>query len=104
MTEVIAHEKSDWKDIAELIGILAIVASLVSVAFQLQQTQLALIAATYQARAFDAIAEGLYVADSEHLLPILVQTDHGENFDERISQNMGAAMACYRIDGGPSGL
>ncbi len=75
-------KKANWKDIAELIGILAIVASLVSVAFQLRQTQLALIAATYQARAFDAIAEGQYVADSEYLLPILVKTDHGENFDE----------------------
>ena len=75
-------KKANWKDIAELIGILAIVASLVSVAFQLRQTQLALISSTYQARAFDAIAEGHYIADSEYLLPILVKTDHGENFDE----------------------
>lgn len=57
-------KKTNWKDIAELIGILAIVVSLVSVAFQLRQTQLALVAATYQARAFDAIAEGQYVADT----------------------------------------
>jgi len=75
-------KKANWKDIAELIGILAIVASLASVAFQLRQTQLALIASTYQARAFDAIAEGQYIADSEYLLPILVKTNHGENFDE----------------------
>ena len=75
-------KKASWKDIVELIGILAIVASLVSVAFQLRQTQLALIAATYQDRAFDAIAEGHYVADSEYLLPILVKTNHGEKFDE----------------------
>jgi hypothetical protein len=74
-------KKTSWKDIAELIGILAIVASLVSVAFQLRQTQLALIASTYQARAFDAIAEGHHIADSEYLLPILVKTNHGENFD-----------------------
>jgi len=75
-------KKTNWKDIAELNGILAIVVSLVSVAFQLRQTQLALVAATYQARAFDAIAEGQYIADSKYLLPILVKTDHSENFDE----------------------
>ena len=74
-------KKTNWKDIAELVGILAIVASLVSVAFQLRQTQLSLIASTYQSRAFDAIAEGQYIADSEYLLPILVKTNHGENFD-----------------------
>jgi len=39
-------KKTNWKDIAELIGILAIVVSLVSVAFQLRQAQLALLAAT----------------------------------------------------------
>ena len=73
--------KTNWKDIAELLGIAAIVASLVAVAFQLKQTQAALIATTYQSRAFDAIAEAQYVADSDHLLPILVKTQSGADVE-----------------------
>jgi len=73
---------TNWKDIAELVGILAIVASLVSVAFQLRQTQSALTASTFQERAFDAITEEHYVAESEFLLPILVKTNYGENAEE----------------------
>ena len=45
-----------WKDIAELIGIAAIVVSLIAVVVELQQTQAAISASTYQARAFDGIA------------------------------------------------
>ena len=71
--------KMNWKDFAEFVGIAAIVASLGTVAFQLQQTQAALNASTYQARAFDAIAEAQYVADSDYLLPILVMTQDGED-------------------------
>ena len=71
----------NWKDIAELIGIAAIVASMGAVAYELRQTQEALIASTYQARAFDAIAESITVSDSDYLLPILVATDHAENSD-----------------------
>ncbi len=75
-------KSTHWKDVAELIGILAIVASLVSVAFQLRQTQSALTASTFQERAFDAIAEDHFVAESEFLLPILVKTNYGETFEE----------------------
>ena len=71
--------KTNWKDFAELVGIAAIVASLGAVAYQLQQTQAALNASTYQARAFDAIAEAQYVAESEYLLPILVNTQNGQD-------------------------
>ncbi len=71
--------KMNWKDFAELVGIAAIVASLVAVAFQLQQTQVALNTSTYQARAFDAIAEAQYVAESEYLLPILVKTQNAQD-------------------------
>lgn len=71
--------KANWKETVELIGILAIVASLIALVLELQQTQSALLASTYQARAFDAIAEERAVADSEFLLPILVASAYGED-------------------------
>ena len=70
-----------WKDVAELLGFAAIVASMAAVAYELRQTKDALIASTYQARAFDAIAESNFVSDSEYLLPILVATDNGSDID-----------------------
>ena len=39
------------KDIVELVGIFALVATLIAVVVELRQTQSALLAATYQARA-----------------------------------------------------
>ena len=73
---------SKWRDNAELVGILAIVASLAAVVYELRQTQEALTATTYQARAFDAIDEGIVTADSEFLLPILTATESGANLDK----------------------
>ena len=73
--------KSNWKDIAELIGIMAIVASLIALTMELRQTQSALLAETYQSRAFDAIAEQLSIADSEFLMPVLAETDEGANYE-----------------------
>jgi len=64
-----------WKDIAELIGITAIVASLLFVGLELRQTQVALVASTYQARAFDAISNTRGLADSEYIGPILSKID-----------------------------
>ncbi len=72
---------STWKDTAEIIGILAIVASLIALVIELRQTQSALSAETYQARAIDAIGELLIVADSEHLAPILTKTNFGADFE-----------------------
>lgn len=67
------------RNYVEIIGITVVVASLIAVVFELRQTQSALIASTFQARAFDAIAEEHYVSESELLLPILVNTNYGEN-------------------------
>jgi len=76
-----------WKDIAELLGFAAIVVSMVAVAYELRQTKDALIASTYQDRAFDAIAESNFVSDSEYLLPILVATNNGSDIDRFASLN-----------------
>ena len=66
---------SGWKDIAELIGIAAIIASLVFVGLELRQTQEALMASTYQARAFDAMSSSRDLAHSEYIGPILATID-----------------------------
>ncbi len=68
-------KRTNWKDIAELIGIAAIVASLVFVGLELRQTQSALIASTYQARAFEAMSSSRDLADSEYIGPILATID-----------------------------
>ena len=51
-----------FKDIAEFVALVAIVGSLIAVTMELRQTQAALQAQTYQARAFDAIALNLEIA------------------------------------------
>jgi hypothetical protein len=68
-------QKTHWKDIAEVVGIAAIVASLVFVGLELRQTQNALMASTYQARAFDAMNAERGIADSEYIGPILAKID-----------------------------
>ncbi len=73
--------KSSWKETAELIAILAIVASLIALVMELRQTQSALSAQTYQARAIDAIGELLFIADSEYLAPILTTTNYGADYE-----------------------
>ena len=65
------------KEITEILGVIAIVMSLWAVTYELRQTQSALTASTYQARATDATTELNYIADSEFLLPILIATDYG---------------------------
>ena len=66
-----------FRIIAEVIALMAVAASLMAVVYELRQTQAALVASTYQARAFDAIAVRTGLADSDHLLPLLVETDYG---------------------------
>lgn len=73
--------KSSWKETAEIVGILAIVISLIALVMELRQTQSALLAETYQTRAIDAIGELLDVADGEFIAPILATTDYGDDQD-----------------------
>ena len=46
---------SSWRETAELLTLLAVVGSLIAIVMELRQTQAALSAQAYQARAFDAI-------------------------------------------------
>ena len=64
-----------WRFAAEMIGIAAVVASLLAVVIELRQTQKAVVAATYQTRALDAIALNTSLQDSEYIAPLLVNTD-----------------------------
>lgn len=73
--------KSSWKETAEVIGILAIVVSLIALVMELRQTQSALLAETYQTRAIDAIGELVDVADSEFIAPLLAATNYGDDQD-----------------------
>ena len=94
--------KPGWRETVELIGILAIVASLIALVMELRQTQSAMLSQTYQARAIDAIGELLDVADSEYLAPILTKTNLGADFEAvanlsagdhlRLSQYLRARM------------
>ena len=73
--------KSSWKETAELVGLMAIVASLIALVAELRQTQSAMSAETYQSRAIDAIGEALYLADSDYLVPILTATNNGADYE-----------------------
>ena len=64
-----------WRFVAEMVGIAAIVASLVALIFELQQTQSAVVAATYQARAFQAIEHNTALQEGEHMLPLLARVN-----------------------------
>jgi hypothetical protein len=66
---------SGWKDIAEIVALTAVVGGLAAVVIELRQTQAALMAQTYQARALDVI--------NTLRNPIIVQINHaGEKPDE----------------------
>lgn len=56
-----------------MVGITAVVASLIAVAIELRQTQSAIVANTYQARAYDAIAQNMFLAESQVAGPILAK-------------------------------
>ena len=58
----------NWRDIAELIGIGAIVASLIFVGLQLQQSQEIAVGAQYQERAHAALQNYLSQIQSDHAL------------------------------------
>ena len=60
-----------WRFIAEMIGIAAVVASLIAVVIELRQTQSAIDANTYQSRASDAVTFNTALMESQLVTPIL---------------------------------
>ena len=62
-----------WRFVAEMVGITAVGASLIAVAIELRQTQSAIVADTYQARAYDAIDKNWRLAESQVAGPIMAK-------------------------------
>ncbi len=71
-----------WKDNAEIIALLAVVASLLVVAMEVRQTQVALQAQAYQSRSFQAFDFDLYLADRPELSALLTRS-MDKDFDVR---------------------
>jgi hypothetical protein len=61
-------KNNDWRGLAELIGIAAIVASLLFVGYQLKQDREIAISSAYQARAFEAAEQIRRAADNENVV------------------------------------
>ena len=78
-----------WKLLAEGIGILAVVLSLLLVAVELQQTQDAITSSALQARVQAQVDEGSEVYNSDYLPAIFEKNMNGEplTFQERIRFN-----------------
>ena len=72
-------KNTSWKDIAELIGIAAIVASLVFIGLQMKQSQDIALSAAYQARADTSIAIRNTPFESETLLSSLTKAYDGRS-------------------------
>jgi hypothetical protein len=95
-------KNSDWKDIAELIGIVAIVASLVFVGLQLKQSQDIAIAGQYAERASESTETWTFVAEHPVLLSNFgrLHREHlkGTNYfdDEYTDEEVGVLYAHAR--------
>ncbi len=71
-------QKTGWKDIAELFGIAAIVASLLFVGLQMKQSQQIALSAIYQARSDSSMAIRMAPLESEALLSARAKLRHGK--------------------------
>ena len=68
---------SSWREAAELLTLLAVVGSLIAIVMELRQTQAALSAQAYQARAFDAIELNRGILGNRELQGLLSQLQSG---------------------------
>ncbi len=64
----------NWKDIAEIVALFALVATLVAVVVELRQTQVALQSQAYQARAFQAYDNHMAMAGESKLDTLFMQS------------------------------
>jgi hypothetical protein len=69
---------SSWKDLAELIALLAVIGGLIAVVIELRQTQSALRAQAYQARALDVISTMRQYSDNPELAILLTDFFQGD--------------------------
>ena len=71
-------KSSSWKDYVEIIGIAAIVASLIFVGLQMKQSQQIALSAIYQARSDSSMAIRMAPLESETLLSARTKQRNGE--------------------------
>ena len=71
-------KSSSWKDYVEIIGIAAIVASLIFVGLQMKQSQQIALSAIYQARSDSSMAIRMAPLESETLLSARTKQRYGE--------------------------
>jgi hypothetical protein len=87
-----------WKDVAELVALVAVVGSLVVVVIELRQTQAALQAQTYQDRAFDSIAFNLALADLDIDAPLVSGDWRPDDLSPRELRTARRIMRAMMID------
>ena len=91
-----------WKDWFELIALVAVVGSLLAVVIELRQTQTAMRAQAYQARAFNGIEWNFELARDEALLSMQARLDEPdfdpETLDEAEFELAKRLMTIVRID------
>lgn len=85
-------KKADWKDIAELVGIAAIVASLIFVGFQLRQDQQIALAGYGQSTS--AIRAELDIALVEHAA-VLVKSNSGNELSDQEHAILASLIFAY---------
>ena len=70
-------QKTHWKDIVEVVGIAAIVASLIFVGLEMRQTRAIALAATYQTQA-DSEMFVVSFMQQPHILPVFIKLETDE--------------------------
>ena len=76
-----------WKDWFELIALVAVIGSLIAVVLELRQTQTAMQAQAYQARAFDGIEWNMELAKDESLRSMQARLDSTDFDPATLSQS-----------------
>jgi hypothetical protein len=91
-----------WKDWFELIALVAVIGSLIAVVVELRQTQTAMRAQAYQARAFDGIEWNMELAKDESLRSMQARLDSADFDPATLSQSelslAKRLMTIVRID------
>lgn len=91
-----------WKDGFELIALVAVIGSLIAVVVELRQTQTAMQAQAYQARAFDGIEWNMELAKDESLRSMQARLDSADFDPATLSQSelslAKRLMTIVRID------
>ena len=91
-----------WKDWFELIALVAVIGSLIAVVLELRQTQTAMQAQAYQARAFDGIEWNMELAKDESLRSMQARLDSTDFDPATLSQSelslAKRLMTIVRID------